>query len=190
MMPRNGLGVESMRNRKTKLRSVMVLLTNAILITAVLTGLILLLTNFYGLTQSIRKPGLGVIDHEELRFIPREVWSYEQSLKAIEKLSDQTSAKHLVSEANRVVNSSLIHIDWLKVNPLEYRQLVPFWGKTTSYGLSVSFQVYLNLNATITQITDAILDEVLGFVVMPPRYCPVCSTIMGLRIELFLSKAM
>jgi len=126
-MPRNGLGVESMRNRKTKLRSVMVLLTNAILITAVLTGLILLLTNFYGLTQSIRKPGLGVIDHEELRFIPREVWSYEQSLKAIEKLSDQTSAKHLVSEANRVVNSSLIHIDWLKVNPLEYRQLVPFW---------------------------------------------------------------
>ena len=90
-------------------------------------GLVLMSINLYGLTQPIRKPGLGVTDQEQLRFVPSEVWSYEQSMAAIEKLDTSLPVNDLVGEANAVVNQSLVHVEWLKVNPVEYRQLVPIW---------------------------------------------------------------
>ena len=90
-------------------------------------GLVLMSINLYGLTQQIRKPGLGVTDQEQLRFVPSEVWSYEQSMTAIEQLDTSLPVSDLVGEANAVVNQSLVHVEWLKVNPLEYRQLVPIW---------------------------------------------------------------
>lgn len=90
-------------------------------------GLLLLMVNLYGLTQPIRKPGLGVTDHEQLRFIPGRVWSYEESMNAIDGLDRSLSTQGLVSNANSLVNQSLVHIEWPDVDPHEYRQLVPIW---------------------------------------------------------------
>lgn len=117
-----------MKHRRKGVWSVKVAIINAFFIMMAIVGLFLFLINFYGLTQSVRMPGLGVIDQNQLRFIPNEVWSYEQSLKAIEKLNeDKGSVKRLVGDANRVANQSLIHIEWVDVDPRKYRQLVPIW---------------------------------------------------------------
>lgn len=102
-------------------------LIDAVVVVLGIVGLLLLSVNFYGLTQPIRKPGLGVIDHDQLRFIPKEVWSYERSLKAIEQLGEQSSVRYLAGQANSIVNNSLTHVDWAAVDPHEYRQLVPIW---------------------------------------------------------------
>ncbi|GGY80148.1 hypothetical protein GCM10007071_29340 [Marinobacter zhanjiangensis] len=90
-------------------------------------GIILLSINLYGLTQHIRKPGLGVSDHEQLRFIPDEVWSYQESMTAIDQLGRIDDRNQLAETANNVVNQSLVHVDWKRVDPQEYRQLVPIW---------------------------------------------------------------
>lgn len=93
----------------------------------ILFSIMLISLNIYGLTQSIRKPGLGVLDHQNLRFIPEEVWSYEKSLEEISQLNEIKDAKSLAYSANAIVNKSLVHIDWNRVNEEEYRQLVPVW---------------------------------------------------------------
>ena len=90
-------------------------------------GLGLLAINVYGLGQQIRKPGLGVQDKEKLRFVPDSVWSYEKSLSAINGLSEIEERKKLVERANQIVNKSLVHIEWNKVDASEYRQLIPIW---------------------------------------------------------------
>lgn len=94
---------------------------------ALVFGILLLSLNLYGLTQSIRKPGLGVVDYGQLRFIPDEVWSYDDSLNAIAQLDSKNSASRIAERANMVVNKSLVHVDWERVDPEEYRQLVPVW---------------------------------------------------------------
>jgi hypothetical protein len=96
-------------------------------IVCLVAGTLLMALNIYGLTQPIRKPGLGVNDLEQLRFVPEEVWSYEQSLTAIAKLDASRPPSELAPQANRVVNQSLVHVSWNEVNPIEYRQLVPVW---------------------------------------------------------------
>ena len=104
--------------------------TRALQITAIacfFVGILLMALNIYGLTQPIRKPGLGVNDLEQLRFIPAEVWSYEQSLTAIANLDGSSPPSALAHKANRVVNQSLVHVSWTEVDPVEYRQLVPVW---------------------------------------------------------------
>lgn len=113
------------RTEKKQFEGIFLVKSMATILVAV--GLILLLINVYGLTQPIRKPGLGVTDQDQLRFIPEEVWSYEKSLTAIAQLSEGKSVRDLVGEANRIVNKSLIHIEWIDVDPHEYRQLVPIW---------------------------------------------------------------
>jgi hypothetical protein len=90
-------------------------------------GALLLGINVYGLTQPIRKPGLGVDDHGALRFIPQEVWSYQKSMQAIDALASIDDKQRLAQEANLIVNRSLIHVDWERVDPASYRQLVPIW---------------------------------------------------------------
>lgn len=89
-------------------------------------GFALMCLNLYGLTQSVRRPGLGVDDHALLRFIPEEVWSYEQSMQAVAGLK-QLPHEKLVPEAVSVVKQSLVHPEWFEVDPVEYRQLVPPW---------------------------------------------------------------
>ncbi|WP_404362227.1 hypothetical protein [Marinobacter sp.] len=96
-------------------------------ILSLVIGLILMGINLYGLTQPIRKPGLGVSDHDQLRFVPDEVWTYEESIAAIDGLATINSSKQLAERANSAVNQSLVHVDWERVDPQEYRQLVPIW---------------------------------------------------------------
>ncbi len=90
-------------------------------------GAVLLAMNLYGLTQPVRKLGLGVTDQQQLRFGPEQVWSYEQSMAAINSLNPRLPTRDFVSEANAIVNQSLVHVKWPEVNPVEYRQLVPIW---------------------------------------------------------------
>lgn len=96
-------------------------------VVAMVTGLVLLGLNLYGLTQPLRKPGLGETDHEALRFIPEQVWSYEQSLEAIDRLNPDHPDQDFLMEANQLVNRILVHVDWNRVDPEEYRQLIPVW---------------------------------------------------------------
>lgn len=93
-----------------------------------LAGVALLCLNLYGLTQSIRRPGLGVDDHAQLRFVPKEVWSYEKSMESVAELKQYTGDRWSTAEkAAMLVNSALIHPDWNRVDPVEYRQLIPAW---------------------------------------------------------------
>ncbi|MFL1405675.1 hypothetical protein ACJO2E_10080 [Marinobacter sp. M1N3S26] len=123
-----------MTARTSTPRSVKKVFLDAFFLLLALAGMALMLINAYGLTQPIRKPGLGINDHDQLRFIPEEVWSYEQSLEAIDQLGGG-STRSLVGQANRVVNQSLIHIDWVDVDPKEYRQLVPIWENYFLWGI-------------------------------------------------------
>lgn len=92
-----------------------------------LTGIVLLGINLYGLTQSIRKPDLGLGDPRELRFVPEQVWSYEESMRQVEALSLIPDRDEVVKQSVYVVNQALVHPDWFRVDPIEYRQLIPLW---------------------------------------------------------------
>lgn len=92
-----------------------------------LTGFVLLAINVYGLFQPLRMPGLGIDGQEHLRFIPERTWEYQHSLKQIEQLKSVASESALVNQANHVVNKSLVHIEWEKVDPVAYRLRVPIW---------------------------------------------------------------
>lgn len=94
---------------------------------SLIIGLILMSINLYGVTQPIRKPGLGILDHDQLRFVPDTVWNYQESMAAIEGLATINDRNQLAEKANEVVNRSLVHVDWKMVDPQEYRQLVPIW---------------------------------------------------------------
>jgi len=94
---------------------------------SLIIGIILMSINLYGVTQPIRKPGLGVSDHDQLRFIPDKVWSYQESMAAIDGLATIDDRNQLAEKANEVVNHSLVHVNWNRVDPHEYRQLVPIW---------------------------------------------------------------
>lgn len=96
-------------------------------ILAVVFGIVLMSINLYGLTQPIRKPGLGVTDHDLLRFVPEELWSYERSMEEIDALASIDNKDVLASKANEIVNISIIHPQWTWVDRVEYRQLIPIW---------------------------------------------------------------
>lgn len=98
-------------------------------------GVALMAINLYGLTQPIRKPGLGVSDQDQLRFVEETVWSYEESVEAIHGLAVIDEPDALAERANRVVNSSLVHVKWNQVDPIQYRQLIPIWENYFLWGL-------------------------------------------------------
>lgn len=100
---------------------------------SILVGLALTGANLYGLGQSLRPPGLGE-DARELRFIPEEVWPFERSMREIEALADISEVNQIALRANFVANRSLVHIDWERVDPVKYRQLVPLWE---NFGLHI-----------------------------------------------------
>ena len=90
-------------------------------------GVLLLAINVYGLSQPLRKPGLGVTDPDQLRFIPEQVWAYEHSVKALHSLDRELPTEEVAQLLNLMVNMSIVHIDWKRVDPVEYRQLIPIW---------------------------------------------------------------
>jgi len=96
-------------------------------VVALITGVLLMGVNLYGLTQPLRKPGLGETDHEALRFVPEQVWSYERSLEAIDRLDPDHPDQDFLVKANQLVNQILVHVDWNRVDAAEYRQLIPVW---------------------------------------------------------------
>lgn len=98
-------------------------------------GVVLLGINIFGLTQNIRKDGLGNDDHEKLRFIPEKVWSFEDSVGALEKIRDVKDPISYALRANQVVHNSLVHVEWTKVDPASYRQLIPLWENYFLYAL-------------------------------------------------------
>src|SRR5690606_25937644 len=71
----------------------------------------------------------------ELRFVPTSVWSYEESMLRIEGLRKMQDKDAAVKRAVRVVNGALVHPDWYRVDPVEYRQLVPVWENFFLYFL-------------------------------------------------------
>ena len=97
------------------------------LVLTALIGILLLSINLFGLSQSVRKPGLEETSPEKLRFVPEQVWSYRQSMAAIDDLAGAEARYELAERANRVVHQSLVHIDWERVDPNEFRQLIPIW---------------------------------------------------------------
>lgn len=98
-------------------------------------GVVLLSINIYGLFQTIRKPGLGFEGPGELRFVPDSVWSYEESMLRVDRLRDIKDKDAAVERAMQVVNTALVHPDWYRVDPVEYRQLVPVWENFFLYFL-------------------------------------------------------
>jgi hypothetical protein len=112
-------------------------LFSIMVIMSLVLGLALLTLNLYGLTQSIRKPGLGVTDQNDLRFIPDEVKSYDESIKAINSLNHSYPDALLVEKANTIVHNSLVHVDWNRVDPVAYRQLIPIWENYFLYLLGM-----------------------------------------------------
>lgn len=100
-----------------------------------LIGILLMGVNLYGLTQDIRKPGLGIDNPGELRFVPDEVLSYEQSMAAISALVQIKNKDEAVKNAVEIVHKSLVHPDWFRVDPEEYRQLVPIWENYFLYAI-------------------------------------------------------
>ena len=98
-------------------------------------GVILLGLNLYGLTQSIRKPDLQDTPQHLLRFYPDRLISYEDSLDLIDDLAAFKNTDQLVAKANAVVNDSLMHVEWKKVDPVAYRQLIPVWENYFLYSL-------------------------------------------------------
>ncbi|NWN90416.1 hypothetical protein HLV39_02740 [Marinobacter adhaerens] len=111
---------------KGKLESIRALYITVGVVSLVI-GLILMSINLYGVAQPIRKPGLGVLDQGQLRFVPNKVWSYKQSMEAINDLGTISGRYQLAEKANEVVNRSLVHVDWNRVDPKSYRQLIPIW---------------------------------------------------------------
>ena len=89
---------------KTVTRSRMKYLCIPLGIGSLVLGAILMGINLYGLTQPVRMPGLGLVDHHQLRFIPDQVPSFEQSMSAIEELSSVKPTRRLAEKANAVVN--------------------------------------------------------------------------------------
>ena len=107
-----------------------------ILSLAMLTcGVVLMSINLFGLSQPLRKPDLQNADVTELRFVPESVWSYRQSMAAIEALSSESGVPAYAEVANQVVHRSLVHVDWNRVNPEAYRQLIPLWENYFLYAL-------------------------------------------------------
>lgn len=90
-------------------------------------GVFLLIIDLYGAFQEIRRPRLGMDDHENLRFVPEEVWSYEKSLSEIAGLESLKTPDEIAYKANDVIHHSMVHVEWPRVDPVEYRQMVPVW---------------------------------------------------------------
>lgn len=99
-------------------------------------GLILLSINIYGLFADIRKPNLDQISQEQLRFANNNYLSYSDSIEKLKAIEDETQSEY-AQKANRLVQQSLTHIKWNKVDPDEFRQLVPVWENYLLYMVGI-----------------------------------------------------
>lgn len=103
------------------------LLVRTFSILLAISGAGLLSLNVVGLFEELRRPGLGVDDHEQLRFIPDDVLELSESLEKINALGNLESPDEIAYAANQTVHRSLVHVNWPDVSPEDYRQLIPIW---------------------------------------------------------------
>jgi hypothetical protein len=101
-------------------------------------GLLLLSINIYGLFADIRKENLDQVDHELLRFTNDNYMSYSDSIKKLKGIEHENPAAY-AQQANRLVQQSLTHIEWDKVDPKEFRQLVPIWENYLLHFIGIFF---------------------------------------------------
>lgn len=99
-------------------------------------GLLLLSINIYGLFADIRKPNLDQVNPEKLRFINNDYLSYSDSIEKLKAIEHESQSEY-AQKANRLVQQSLTHIKWNKVDPGEFRQLVPIWENYLLYIIGI-----------------------------------------------------
>ena len=83
--------------------------------------------NLYGLTQPIRYPGLFSTDESLMRFSSETNYTYDEIMAKIENFKPADNDLDTARSLNELVNSSLTHVVWSRVDPATYRQLVPAW---------------------------------------------------------------
>lgn len=111
-------------NRKT-IQSITALLLIAL-------GLLLLSINIYGLFKDIRKKNLDQVSPELLRFNTDNYLSYSDSIKKLNAIKYKNHFDY-AKKANKLVQQSLTHIEWKKVDSTEFRQLIPIWENYLLY---------------------------------------------------------
>lgn len=102
---------------------------------AILTtiGLLLLSINFYGLFfKDIRKKNLDQVSPVLLRFNNDNYISYSDSIKKLNALEYKDHFDY-AQKANKLVQQSLTHVKWDRVDPTEFRQLIPIWENYLLY---------------------------------------------------------
>ena len=82
--------------------------------------------NIYGLFIDIRKENLHLVDQQLLRFNNDQYLTYEESLEKLKEIYSNNDIEYAL-EANKLVQQSLTHVKWSKVNRVEFRQLIPIW---------------------------------------------------------------
>lgn len=98
----------------------------------VILGLLLLSINFYGLFTDIRIKNLDQVDPELLRFNNNNYISYSSSIKKLKAIEHEDPFNYAL-KANKLVQQSLTHVEWKKVDAIEFRQLIPIWENYLLY---------------------------------------------------------
>ena len=95
-------------------------------------GVFLFGLNGYGLFCDIRPNNLGLFD-EDLRFAGDISIGYEDFEAQLAELKALPPSKAIVKTVTQLVSKSLTHLDWERVDPVEYHQLVPAWENFILY---------------------------------------------------------
>lgn len=102
----------------------------AISITSLTIGVLLLVTNIFGLFKSIEP---NEFDPAELRFSRDSSYSYQKALSDIQKRPEESNFEF----ADRVtsnISRRLTHIEWLAISDTsKYNQLIPIWENYLLY---------------------------------------------------------
>ncbi len=91
--------------------------------------------NLYGLTQPLRYPGLFQTEEELLRFPTEGNFTFDEALQALDEFEPESSELDTARKLNKLVNSAITHVQWTRVDPSRYRQLVPVWENFFLYAI-------------------------------------------------------
>lgn len=105
------------------------------LILAYLANLSLLFLNLYGQTKSLRFKDFSSIAENYFRFNRKHPDEYSRSIRAIKDLKKAHSTNDYVQQATNLVNKSIVHLEWLKLDPITSYQLVPIWENPVLFAL-------------------------------------------------------
>ncbi|WP_281715624.1 hypothetical protein [Alteromonas sp. CyTr2] len=93
-------------------------------------GLLLLILNIYGLTQSLRPEGL---EEEVLRFKQNDLLlSKEEFSKKVKMLPEESQSEY-AQRLTKVIADGIAHVHWGKYDPDRFHQRVPIWENYILY---------------------------------------------------------